>query len=106
MSFSVVMSKASSRKAPSADTPMASITPYGLRMPRELKDALDEEARNNGRSLNSEIVARLQASIQAAEGVPDFVTPELVEQVKTLGQEMEALRAQVRVLEIRSNATA
>lgn len=104
MSFSVAMSKAPSRKAPSPDAPMASITPYGLRMPRELKDTLDEEARRNGRSLNSEIVARLQASIQADESVPDFVTPELFEQVKALGQEMETLRAQVRALEIHSNS--
>jgi len=59
------MSKPSSRKAPSADAPMASITPYGLRMPRELKDALDASARENGRSLNSEIVARLQASVRS-----------------------------------------
>jgi len=43
---------------------MASITPYGLRMPRELKDELDTAARGNGRSLNSEIVARLQASVR------------------------------------------
>lgn len=58
------MSKSPSRKAPSADVPMASITPYGLRMPRDLKDALDGAARENGRSLNSEIVARLQASVR------------------------------------------
>ena len=64
MSFSVAMSKSPSRKAPSPDKPMASITPYGLRMPRDLKDALEDEARANGRSLNSEIVARLQASVR------------------------------------------
>ncbi|MCH8685876.1 Arc family DNA-binding protein [Pedomonas mirosovicensis] len=83
---------------------MASITPYGLRMPRELKDALEAAARQNGRSLNSEIVARLEASVQTDACVPDFVTPELFERVKVLGQEMETLRAQVRALEIRANA--
>lgn len=103
MSFCVGMSKAPSRKAPSPDAPMASITPYGLRMPRELKEMLDEKARKNGRSLNSEIVARLQASVQADESVPDFVTPELFERVTALGQEMETLRAQVRALDIRAS---
>jgi len=103
MSFCVVMSK-TPRKAPSPDAPMGSITPYGLRMPRDLKDTLDAAARENGRSLNSEIVARLQASVQADESVPDFVTPELFERVKSLGREMETLRAQVRALEGRVNA--
>lgn len=103
MSFCVVMST-SPRKAPSADTPMSAITPYGLRMPRDLKEVLDAAARENGRSLNSEIVARLQTSIQVTESVPDFVTPDLVDQVRVLGQEMEALRAQVRAFDHRINS--
>ncbi|ODT01668.1 MAG: hypothetical protein ABS49_00780 [Erythrobacter sp. SCN 62-14] len=82
---------------------MANITPYGLRMPPDLKEALDASARQNGRSLNSEIVARLQQSIEADQTVPDFVTPELYQQVKVLGQELEGLRAQVRALEIRTS---
>lgn len=46
---------------------MGSITPYGLRMPRELKDALEASAHENGRSLNSEIVARLEATVRVAD---------------------------------------
>jgi hypothetical protein len=83
---------------------MASITPYGLRMPRELKGTLDTAARRNGRSLNSEIVARLEASVQVGEGVPGFVTPDFAAQVKVLAQELETLQARVRALEIRTNA--
>jgi hypothetical protein len=64
MSFCVAMTKAPSRKAPSPDAPMGSITPYGLRMPRELKEALETAAHENGRSLNSEIVARLEATVR------------------------------------------
>lgn len=67
MSSSVAMSKSPSRKSPSPDAPMGSITPYGLRMPRKLKDALETAAHENGRSLNSEIVARLEATVR----VPD-----------------------------------
>ena len=60
------MNKPRSRRAPSPDAPMGSITPYGLRMPRELKEALEAAAHENGRSLNSEIVARLDASVRGA----------------------------------------
>lgn len=102
MSFCVAMTGTPPRKAPSAGAPMANITPYGLRMPPDLKEALDASARQNGRSLNSEIVARLQQSIETDGAVPDFVTPELYQQVKVLGQELEGLRAQVRALEIRT----
>lgn len=104
MSFSVVMTKLPSRKSPSPDAPMSSITPYGLRMPRELKDSLDAEARRNGRSLNSEIVARLEASVAAGEGSCDLVEPNLSARVAVLGQELEKLQAKVRGLEIRVDA--
>ncbi|WP_164118220.1 Arc family DNA-binding protein [Stenotrophomonas maltophilia] len=38
------------------------ITPFTLRFPSELRDRLDFAARSGGRSLNSEIVARLEES--------------------------------------------
>jgi len=103
MSSCVAMSKLPSRKAPSPDAPMASITPYGLRMPRELKDVLDTAARQNGRSLNSEIVARLQVSVQTGGSSPNTVTSDLVGRVDGLAKELETLRAQVRRLQIRTD---
>jgi len=41
------------------------INPFGLRMPQELKQTLTGMAERNKRSLNAEIVARLQDSITA-----------------------------------------
>ncbi|HBZ8410312.1 TPA: Arc family DNA-binding protein [Klebsiella aerogenes] len=39
------------------------ISPYGVRMPDNLKEALTIRAAKNGRSLNSEIVMILQAAV-------------------------------------------
>ncbi|HEF0121535.1 TPA: Arc family DNA-binding protein [Citrobacter youngae] len=36
------------------------IAPFGLRMPEELKEKVAERAKNNGRSMNAEIVQILQ----------------------------------------------
>lgn len=38
------------------------ITPFGLRMPADLKARIDAAAARNGRSINAECVARLQDS--------------------------------------------
>ena len=46
---------------------MSDINPFGLRMQDELKERLDREAKINGRSLNVEIVLRLQASFEKKE---------------------------------------
>lgn len=43
---------------------------YKLRMPPELKDAINTLAEKNNRSMNAEIVARLEASIDAEESPP------------------------------------
>lgn len=48
--------------------PVANITPFGLRMQPDLKAKVEEAARTNNRSLNSEIVARLEYSFQ-----PEFM---------------------------------
>ncbi|MDN7413480.1 Arc family DNA-binding protein [Burkholderia vietnamiensis] len=41
------------------------IPPLGVRMPQELKDQLKLRASENRRSLNSEVVRRLEASLEA-----------------------------------------
>lgn len=38
------------------------IVPLGLRMPPDLKERIEAASKQNGRSMNAEIVARLQAS--------------------------------------------
>lgn len=40
------------------------ITPFGLRMPPELRKRVEKSARANGRSLNAELVLRLQSSVE------------------------------------------
>jgi Arc-like DNA binding domain len=52
-----------------ADKGVAAIPPFGLRMRAELKRRVEEAARVNNRSLNSEIVARLVQSFRE-EGRP------------------------------------
>lgn len=39
---------------------MRSISPFGLRMPPDLRQWIEEEAEKNRRSMNSEIVWRLE----------------------------------------------
>lgn len=41
-------------------TPVANITPFGLRMQPGLKNQIEEAAKANNRSMNAEIVARLE----------------------------------------------
>jgi hypothetical protein len=49
------------------------IAPLGVRMQPELKSALVDVARKNGRSLNAEVVLRLEQSFQ--EPVPSVYSP-------------------------------
>lgn len=43
------------------------IVPLGLRMPPDLKEQIEQAAKASGRSMNAEIVARLQASFEAGQ---------------------------------------
>lgn len=62
---------------------------YPLRMPQELRERLAEVAKVSGRSMNAEIVARLEASFTQNKllGVAAF------DQSKTLDQSKDLLRA-------------
>ncbi len=52
------------------EEPMRNINPFGLRLQPELKARLEEAAKQNKRSLNAEISARLEASFDV-QGRPD-----------------------------------
>ena len=67
---------------------------FALRMPDGMRDQIAAVAEANNRSMNAEIVARLEASLQDA-GVPDFVTGNRIDMVE---QELDTLRAEVRAL--------
>lgn len=43
------------------------IKPFGLRMQPELKDLLQRLAKENGRSLNSEVIQRLKESLKSEQ---------------------------------------
>lgn len=44
------------------------VNPFGLRMPPEVKEELEKLAEQNRRSLNAEIVVRLEESIKREKG--------------------------------------
>jgi len=44
------------------------IAPFGLRMPEELKIKVAARAKDNGRSMNAEIVQMLQDALDASSG--------------------------------------
>jgi hypothetical protein len=61
-------------KAPNTTTaPTGQIAPFGLRMLPEQREKIEEAARVSGRSMNAEIVARLQASFEDDKGLPEGV---------------------------------
>lgn len=55
-----------------SETKVRDIHPFGVRMPADLKDRLDREAKISGRSLNTEIVMRLKSSLEPAGGDQKF----------------------------------
>lgn len=54
------------------------INPFGLRMPEDLKKRIVKSAKTNRRSLNAELILRLQRSV---EQDPNFV-PEIPEETE------------------------
>lgn len=59
------------------------IAPLGVRLPEELKDKIKDLAKDNGRSVNAEIVVLLEGMISSIEGGNS---------VKSLSSELEASR--------------
>jgi len=51
------------------------IAPFGVRMPSELKEMLEREAKINNRSLNSEIIDRLKKGLEQQAGNANYVAP-------------------------------
>jgi len=68
------------------------ITPFGLRMPSDLKARIDAAAESNGRSINAECVARLQESFEAREDTAAIPIGVLLETI------IERLGARVQIV--------
>lgn len=66
--------------------------PYPVRMPPELREELEKSAAANSRSLNAEVVSRLQASIDGAAGLrlPDETLGRLKKAAKKSGRTLES----------------
>lgn len=60
---------------------MRNIPPTGVRMPPELKDRLDAAKKKNGRSLNSEIVTRLEQSFEGGRDLSAIPSGDLLHEV-------------------------
>ncbi len=67
-----------------------------FRIPAELKDKLDEAARENGRTLTAELILRLEMTFDHDDQVQD-----LQEQVKYLEERIEHLEDNSKKLEIK-----
>lgn len=69
--------------------PQADFQKQGVRIPRDLHERLHEAAKANGRSYNSELIARLQSSFEssAAGGGAGVLRPDLFEQISELAQQ-------------------
>ena len=57
------------------------ITPFGLRMPSDLKARVDAAAESNGRSINAECVARLQESFEARADIATLPVGILLDEI-------------------------
>ena len=68
---------------------MTQITPYPVRLPLEMRQALQKSAELGGRSLQQEILMRLQASIDQQSRMDDLSS--LMIEVQELRQRLERL---------------
>lgn len=88
-------------KTSSSDRKVASIAPFGLRMQPELKQQIEEQAMASGRSLNAEIVWRLEQSLRAdAPGQSWIKTAKQAASALPSDDRLSALEAEVRELRL------
>ncbi|MDE9467265.1 Arc family DNA-binding protein [Xenorhabdus bovienii] len=89
---------------------MSRIAPYPLRMPPELRGALEKKAENSHRSLQQEIQLRLEESLEIEPLVSSLKTKgNLYTQIATLmrdAQQVEGLKKEIETLNIRLTALA
>jgi len=68
------------------------LTPFGLRMPLELKERIDAAANYNRRSINAECVARLQESFERRADLSSLPVGDLLAEI------MDRLGARVQII--------
>lgn len=62
---------------------------FRLRVPTELKTRIEAAAAENNRSMNAEIVARLEASFQGLDGLPPGLTARVKASADTKGRSVQ-----------------
>lgn len=72
------------------------INPFGLRMPADLKAQLEDAAHNSRRSLNAEIVARLQESFAPSEPLTINLIAEEETKMKDIQAVLELLKPGIK----------
>ncbi|TWH63818.1 Arc-like DNA binding dprotein [Azomonas agilis] len=73
---------------------MRNINPFGLRMQPELRHKVEEAAKQNRRSLNAELIARIEASFNERG---DSVNTDTVN-ASDLAQELAAMKSEIHEL--------
>jgi hypothetical protein len=88
--------------------PSRALDKFVVRLPAGMRDQLAEAAQKNNRTMNAEIVSRLEASLQRVENeeVPDFVSPFLAESIDKLIKETADTRKRLEKLERPKKKTA
>jgi len=77
------------------------ISPYPVRMPREMRDLLEESAGRAGRSLHAEIIQRLQATIDLDELMAEMQTGTYAD----VGEMLESVLADNNLMTARGEQT-
>jgi hypothetical protein len=86
-------------KPKNPDQKIANIAPFGLRMQPELKQQIEEQAMASGRSLNAEIVWRLEQSLKT--GTPGQSWIKTAKQAASAADDrLSALEAEVQELRL------
>jgi hypothetical protein len=68
-----------------------------LRLSQTVKHELETAAERNMRSLNAEVLSRLQSSLEREqhEAVPDFLTPNVIQTIYDIKTQVAALMAKL-----------
>jgi hypothetical protein len=78
---------------------MTQTTPYPLRLPADMRNELEAAAKAAGRSLQQEILLRLQASLESGE--PANEQPDFASQVQELRRRLEVVEQTISDLSAR-----
>lgn len=88
-------------KPKNPDQKVANIAPFGLRMQPELKQQIEGQALASGRSLNAEIVWRLEQSLKADASSTSWIkTAKRAAAGGSLDERLSAVEAEVQELRV------